>query len=714
MYDSVGQFYPWRNFAAETVRAGRLPLWNPHQFCGTPFIANSQSAVIYPGNLLYYLLPPARAAGWSVLLHLVLAATFTWLLLRHLGAGNAAGALGSTAFAFSTWQTAWLHLPTFLATSCWLPLVLLLTLRLHDRGDGCRVPNVGPTLHLCRVVPLGFAIGLTLLAGHLQIAFYVMLAATLLALSLAAVRWRERGIGAALRGFALFGAATVLGGMFAAPQVLPTLELSQRSHRTAPVSAQGYEAYVAYAVHVNALVTLFLPDFFGNPSRPDAPYVGVSRGGIPFNYAEGALYVGLPTLLLAVFALLLRPPPGHFLLYLGALALLALLMAFGTAIDALFYFYLPGFGQSGSPGRALVLWAFAASALAALGCDRLQREAGRSGRFAAASVVLVLALWIGTAWLGRGAVEEMGQGWTPLLRQAALFALSAGALLAMAAGRLHGGRWAALPVALVAVDLFATNLNYNPTAAPEEVYPLTPSLTRLREKVGHDRIMPINANWSFSGPRKAALPPNGAMVFGLRDVQGYDSLFPGQYKHYMNRLAGQDASPPEVGNMVFARDPQSPLAAQAGVRFLISPEPIALPGARETFLDQLYLYELTDAPGRASARTEDGRTVPLTWQEDGPTRVALALETPAPAILTLADQFYPGWHAAVDGAPAPLERAGDIFRAVRVPTGRHVVSFEYRPVGFRVGLYLLLLVATVGGLWLVACRRGGGTEAGRL
>ena len=63
MYDSVGQFYPWRKFASETIRTGYLPLWNPYQFCGTPFVANSQSAVFYPGNLLFYVLPPDFAAG---------------------------------------------------------------------------------------------------------------------------------------------------------------------------------------------------------------------------------------------------------------------------------------------------------------------------------------------------------------------------------------------------------------------------------------------------------------------------------------------------------------------------------------------------------------------------------------------------------------------------------------------------------------------------
>jgi len=43
-WDGIAQFYPWRHFASETIHTGTLPLWNPYQFSGTPFAANSQSA----------------------------------------------------------------------------------------------------------------------------------------------------------------------------------------------------------------------------------------------------------------------------------------------------------------------------------------------------------------------------------------------------------------------------------------------------------------------------------------------------------------------------------------------------------------------------------------------------------------------------------------------------------------------------------------------
>lgn len=467
------------------------------------------------------------------------------------------------------------------------------------------------------------------------------------------------------------------------------------------------------------MATLFMPNFYGNPSDADTPYFGESRGGIPFNYAEGALYIGIPTLLLAAIGLTQRGKQKRLNGYLGALALLAILMALGTAVDALLYFYLPGFGQSGSPGRSLVLWSFAISALAAVGLDRLITLGSTPEEKNALLKPEVIAI-AGTAILGvllimlastslrpalAGAVS-----WAPqLTRLAGLFVLSSAVIVAAIFGKLPA-RWVVvLPTALLIADLFSTGINYNPTASENEVYPSTALTTFLQQNAGHDRIMPLNTrNFSFAGPN-ALMPPNGAMVYGLHDIQGYDSLFPGQYKAFMNRLAepvATDASPLEVGNMVFAKNPASPLIPLMGVRWLLSQQELTLPGARSTNLDGIYLYELAGAPGRVSLEG-NGAQPKVEWLEDSPTKVTLRVDTTSATNLTLADQFYPGWLATVDGTEVPISRANDIFRKVAVPAGSHTVAFSYQPAGFRTGLYLMLVVTAVGGFALITSLRSG-------
>ena len=200
-WDGIGQFYPWRKFAADVIRSGRLPLWNPYQFGGSPFVANSQSAVFYPGSAIFLLISnTARAFVWNAILHTSLCGWFTYLFMGKLSFPNAkfrgvqgdaqsnrgcseiASLFAGVVFAFSAWQVAWLQLPTFLATSCWIPLVLrqtgeilsadlALPSSVKSKFTDRRKHNAG------KIAALALAIGMMLLAGHLQIAFYGLLTA---------------------------------------------------------------------------------------------------------------------------------------------------------------------------------------------------------------------------------------------------------------------------------------------------------------------------------------------------------------------------------------------------------------------------------------------------------------------------------------------------------------------------------------------------------
>jgi uncharacterized membrane protein YfhO len=70
---------------------------------------------------------------------------------------------------------------------------------------------------------------------------------------------------------------------------------------------------------------------------------------------------------------------------------------------------------------------------------------------------------------------------------------------------------------------------------------------------------------------------------------------------------------------------------------------------------------------------------------DRPEHVELKVTTEQPGYLVLADSWYPGWHALVDGQPAPVYRADVLFRAVRVEPGTHTIVFEYHPQMFTLG-----------------------------
>jgi hypothetical protein len=89
-----------------------------------------------------------------------------------------------------------------------------------------------------------------------------------------------------------------------------------------------------------------------------------------------------------------------------------------------------------------------------------------------------------------------------------------------------------------------------------------------------------------------------------------------------------------------------------------------------------------------------------------PDQVVIDLIAPRDGYLVLADAYYPGWTATVDGQPAEIEQADILFRAVGVPAGQHRVELRYQPRSFSFGLLISAGTAVVlGGAWLMARRR---------
>ena len=99
------------------------------------------------------------------------------------------------------------------------------------------------------------------------------------------------------------------------------------------------------------------------------------------------------------------------------------------------------------------------------------------------------------------------------------------------------------------------------------------------------------------------------------------------------------------------------------------------------------------------------------WTHRSPNRLALDVTTERPALLVVADNWFPAWRARVDGEDAPVLRAYHTLRAVPVPAGTHTVEMVYdsRVVGRSLLLSVLLTIGLVGatGVQMIRERRSG-------
>ena len=494
-------------------------------------------------------------------------------MCRRLGGLVVGGLVAGISVQLSAFFISWIALPSVVMTAAWIPWCLwavlwVASIPLPSRGGvrgGLTAEGAGgqPPLSLPQawgrelarsIAAVGACVGMMLLAGHLQIAAYGLLAVFAFVLWLVAFpvstpqppphspESRFRAL------WALAGLA--LGFAIAAPQLLPAIENGRQGHRAGAPTAEGWEAYRASAATPLELVTLVSPDFFGTP-QPRNENTGMTSYWLAYekpgrHYAEIAFYVGPVVLPLAAFALVgirRRPQVGFF----GVLALLGLFIALGTPVAQALYFGLPGWSATGSPGRAAVLVTLGLCVLAGMGLRELpQKEERRALQFSACTVAVV--------WL--------------------CFFLAVQLIPADIAAAFSEPRF--IWLYLLFVPILGLGWTYfQPTTAGRLIFPLTaivgvapmvwimageagkaydadfPGKKELQEA---GRVAVIGDDWPFlTAPTKTIAPPNSLLQYGIKTVGGYDSIVSAKFKAKLDDANGQDSAPPANGNMMFVK-----------------------------------------------------------------------------------------------------------------------------------------------------------------
>lgn len=684
------QFYPWRAAAFDALRAGRLPLWNPLVGHGAPLLANYQTAVFYPPNWLYLLIPAEYAMGWIGLLHLVWAGIGMAAYLRRLGVDRLGQGMGMLAFALSTWIVGRFGFLSITSAYPWLPWLLWAV-----EGVVAAVPDRCTPYR--RAALLAGVTAMLLLAGHAQTAFYGLIFAGAYAVYRAVQTGLSAGVGGITLPLGLALGGVLIGVMLAAVQLLPTFELMQTSQRSAGVAP---EVALAYSFWPWRALSLIAPGMFGSPASGD--YWGYA------NYWEDAVYVGLLPLLLAGRAVSVRwrdegrggqaSPAGRvvpfFALSLAPVAIFAL--GWHTPIFVWLFEYVPTFNLFNAPTRWLVLAVLSLSILGGIGADNWQtRQRGRAwaGRGVA----------IGLAMLGASlAAGSLLAGVYPSIARAmARLGLTIGVVSGLglllyraerAASPVWRARWEGLALLVLAVDLAAANWGLNP-ATDAAYYQQRSALANVLPAGTRSLYLPADEyaakfdvflrfddfhaddadRW---GALRDSLLPNLGMIDGVPSGSNFDPLLVG---HHTDLLAAVEAMAPaeqvawlrrlNVG-LLLAPTPRSDLEqiGEAGaVRAYAVPDPYP----------RSYLGECAVADDRLICEPDEAGSVEMV--RDEAQRVDLRVEAAESAMLVLTDTDYPGWSATVDGEQVPIQRVNGAFRGVGVAAGEHDVSFVYRP-----------------------------------
>ncbi|MFH1572958.1 MAG: YfhO family protein [Acidobacteriota bacterium] len=718
--DAVLQVEPDRLYAVEEIRQGRLPLWNPYNYCGVPFLANNNSAVFSPFMLPSYIRPGPEVVAWTQLIRALLAGVGAYVFFRRaVGARFWPALIGAYCYPLVGYMVfwTWIHHSSVVAWLPWILLAVNSTVR-RPRGWG------GPALALVTC--------LTLLSGKLDTSGQVLLASGLYALWCVGDRHGWRG---ALSRRVIGSVTATMGGWLlgfalAAPVVFSTSEYLQTSarldaRRGGPAEFPGYG--------VESLPQLVLPYVYG--AKLDT-YV---RGG---NVIESAAagYAGL------LVALVLVP-----LAWSGRRRSLNLFWAAAGAFSLTPILHIPLMSSvyqlpplslfQNNRFAFFAAWCLLATGVNGLDLLEEKKAPWRPWFWPVALVPAGLGLWCAArAWQFPEWITEFTPASLQQWMQHMYFESSV--VCGLAVGLWIALRWIGFRqvwvrpcvTVLVVGEMVYNAYGFIPQSDPALYYPKLPIFEALKSAppgriCGYDGYLPANLN----------------RIHRLSDVRGYDGADP---KDIVRVLFAANPSRRRVISYAvtqgYTPDP-SPILDMLNLRYVLlrgSPpaniaawkaendywvveHPLALPRPFvprlvEAATDQrdasLWLHNPAFDP-RELAFVESPAPLPrgnITGSAaivaEVPGRLTIQYEMETPGVVVLGDQWFPGWHAAVDGQSAPVLRVNGVLQGVAVPAGKGTVELRYWPGSFAWGLYVLGLATAALLAW---CFVAGTAQVGR-
>ncbi len=742
------QFYPWQHFAVEAWRTGEAPLWNPLVGNGAPLAANLQTGAFYPLNALYLFLPTEIAMGYTAALHVILAGLFMFAFTRSIGLRPLPALIAAIAFQLNGFLIARLGFLSITAALPWMAAWLW------------RVERAIQSSCLRDALWLALVIGLGLLAGHAQIALYglLLLAAYALYRGSSARQWRSVLV-ACLGG--------LLGISLAAIQLLPAAELARESQRAGGLD---YDFAMTHSYWPWRLLTLLAPDLFGNPAHgnfwgydnywENAAYIGL----LPLALAGVAIREWWRS------TRRMRDEGGRMKFFALA-ALVSLILAFGwfTPIYPFLFRAVPGFSLFQGPARWLSVFTLALSALAGIGAESMLQGRGNLRR-SMKWVVIGLAL-IGAGVASRAYLTGRAATFPDATLRLGVLIAAGGLLLGSrpAFDDRRFPRWAVAVVAVVAIDLLTAHAALNPAIDPALYRLPAPSAAAMRAD-GPGRVFMLDDDdeavreqfgiylpFDDFGPAdvdrwlqfRATMIANTSMIDGIASAGNFDSLLVGHALQLREAIAGRPLgqalrllSAMHVRYIASVSDHDLPVVYRSSAATIyrndnalprawivpaarVEPDPLAAtldpafdPYAVVILDAPAHSADLTPHPTRdtryairntphAIRNTQYATRFTLHFLRDTPNAITIRAASDGDDYLVLADTWYPGWRATIDGQGVEVLRANVAFRAIALPAGERLVEFRYEPPSFQAGAGATAasLALIVSGLAISARRR---------
>lgn len=673
--DVYSQLYIWKSMVVSAISNFEWPLWNPTMYSGYPLLANFQSGFLNVLNIFPLIFGMVKGWGLMMWAQIIGSSLTMFALLKHYKYSTIACLTGAVIYAYGGFPIVWMEYATVGQAMVWIPLVLLVIESANFYWM--------PILFL-------FIVG----AGHFQALLYTAI--------IAVCYFFFRHKNNLRKYFSKFAFAGVLSLGISAIQLLPTIELTAQGIRFGEKYIQAFNFGLA---PVQQFITLLAPDFFGNPVTNN--YWG------SFNYENVIYYSGILSLIALVYFSFNWKRMGFEKFFL-VMAILALLIGFDTPIGkSIYIFHFPGLSTSVA-GRIGLVYALAVSVLAGHfvnEMDKLDRKAlFKSFAFCISLLVIFGFILFGSRYLfmKEQYISQLSSNAIDMfvgMRNMALPVVTLSAFVFLLLFRKYSfTKW--LLLLLTVGELFRFGWKYTTFTSPEFVYPKTSTTEFLKNDKSVFRV---------ERERAEILPPNTWAAYGLQSASGYDPMAVADYVRSFNRDLNQEKNPgisrysevshydaDALGNynvkylLVIKRDKEAKIPGdlinykindKEWSRVFQTPAVAVLLNSKYKERARILKIDGNDTEGNATITNYENNRVVVTFNNVNGDK------------LLLADTYYPGWIATINGKQTKIGSDIKPFRTVDIrgiKTGE--VVFEYKPNSFRVGLWISIvsLIAWIG------------------
>lgn len=679
--DVFSQFYIWKSLISEGWKHLQIPLWNPYSYSGYPLLANFHSGVFYPLNLIHLLLGDVKGWSFLVIFPSLASAVTMYLFLRQIKIKRVGAVIGSIVYAYSGFAITWAQFITAAQAMVWMPLVLIVLEKYFDTKK----------VSLLYWLPLIFFLLIT--SGHFQIMVYISI------LTVVYFFWKWIEVKDIKLVTAVIIPAILTVGLVAF-QLLPTFELTKFTLRTEENAIAGHNYGL---LPIKNLTTLIAPDYFGNPSTGN--FFGF------FNYHETLFYCGVLAVFCLVMSLFLFKNNKYVRFFFFA-AVLALFLGFDTPIGrAIYTFKVPGISTSDA-GRISVIFSLSVGVLVAMVVSNLEKISWKKILMS----IGVVGLLFGTIYYlarfdGNILVSSVNPSMTIDQRRAVTLRnlwLPAALIGTYSLLFLLAKKWKIMTGAmmiLICMEMFRFGWKYIPFVPERIVYPET-EVTKFIEAQQKTDVFRIERE------RAEIMPPATWMQYRFMSASGYDPMARADYvKAYQEKINGNYS-----GFISRYSEPERYDAEALGefnIKYLLAVKRDKVGRIRGDIIngtiDQKQWKKVFETEGtavlentmyQARARFVGSNEGEVKISSYTPNTVKVTYKGGAGKTLMLADSWYPGWKALVNGKETEVRECDDIFRCVNLTDDEGEVVFDYQPKSFWTGLKIsvVCLIGTVGGL----------------